>query len=140
MNKFVLVALGLASMIAVISGHGQMVQPPNRGVAWRYLPDHGLGVNWFTEEWCGKVKDLESRVFRDSNSRNATCGIGGPIYNGNPAVWSKINKQGKVADVCSLEVQSPIYTGISVANYTKGALIDVKLAVRFQLNLNYNTV
>ena len=134
MNKFVLVVLGIASLIAVINAHAEMIQPPNRGAAWRFFPDQGFGENEHNSEWCANVEDLDSRVFTESNSRKATCGIAGPIYDGKPDVITKVVKGGPgiTAYIPSFEVQSPIYTGMSVANYTKGALIDVTILVRFK--------
>ena len=132
MNKFALVVLGLASLVAVINAHAQMIQPPNRGAAWRYFPDQGFGVNMYNAEWCAILDNLEERK-PVINVRNATCGIAGPIYNGNPYVITEVWKNGPgiLAHIPSFEVQSPIYTGKSVATYKKGAVIDVQIMVCF---------
>lgn len=111
--------LMMASFVGYIEGHAEMLIPPNRGSVWRF--DRSFPRVYWNHEWC----DFETR----ENPRNATCGICGPVYNGDPSVYTDIVKTqaGKIVSVPSLEVEGPIYRGIPVVNYTQGQVIDIKI-------------
>lgn len=119
MNLLLTSALLMVASLGYIDAHGEMIIPPNRGYVWRF--DRSFPRMDWSQEWC----DFEGRV----NPRNASCGICGPIYNGNPSVNSVILKGGKPASVPSMEVEGSIYTGIPVLNYTMGQTINIKIWV-----------
>merc|ERR1712150_25503 len=106
-----------ASIIAIIDAHGAMIEPKNRARA----------VNFKEElEWCNFFNNLEERKLDESNWRNASCGIAGPIYNNNPYVYTTVYKPApnKYVSIPSFEVESPIYTGEIVNTYEQGQWID----------------
>merc|ERR1712110_1115749 len=91
-TKMISIILIISICVVNINGHGEMVQPPNRGSAWRY--DNRFPKNLYAAEWCQKVKSLSDRTFIEKNSRNAKCGICGPIYNDDPTVYTTVHKNG----------------------------------------------
>jgi hypothetical protein len=80
----------------------------------------------FDTEWCAYDDPADKR-----NTRNVTCGVCGPIYNGDPRAYTLILKRDDQinANVTSFERSSSVYTGKIVRTYKKGELITIKLRV-----------
>ena len=134
MEKKITILLVLAAFIASIDCHGRMMEPVNRGSAWR-VP---LGLTEpkfprttrFDAEWCAFEDRDEKR-----NNRNVTCGICGPVYLNDPAAFHVIYKGGAgfYANVTSFEKGSSMYDGRIVKTYKKGQNVTarVKVCVEF---------
>ncbi len=132
MIKLISLCLILAvCKIAHIEGHGRMIDPPARGSVWRLPEGKGFPMVKFDTEWCGYNDPADKR-----NTRNVTCGVCGPIYNGDPRAYTLILKRDDQinANVTSFERSSSVYTGKIVKTYKKGELITIKLRVCFILN------
>ncbi len=117
MIKLISLCLILAvCKIAHIEGHGRMIDPPARGSVWRLPEGKGFPMVKFDTEWCGYNDPADKR-----NTRNVTCGVCGPIYNGDPRAYTLILKRDDQinANVTSFERSSSVYTGKIVKTYKK---------------------
>jgi len=132
MIKLISLCLLLAvCKIAHIEGHGRMSDPPARDSVWRLPEGRDFPVAKFDTEWCGYNDPADIR-----NTRNVTCGVCGPIYNGDPRGYTMIFKRNDEIDanMTSFEWSSSVYTGKILKTYKKGELITIKLRVCFILN------
>lgn len=64
--------------------------------------------------------------------RNTTCGICGPIYNGDSTIWHMVYKKGlqKYINMTSVEDDSPIYTGEITGIFNQEDVVEIQLQVR----------
>ena len=126
MNQKFLIGLTLLVTLSCVNGHGRLMQPASRGSAWRIFPDKFPNTIQDDSRFCFQ-NDAMGFFFNG----NATCGICGPIYNGNVASSSRITipawKYDKVH--YSFEKGSKYYTGKIVETYKKGQTIEVLLEV-----------
>ena len=130
MNKIVQLLAAFAVIVACVDAHASMLKPQSRG---HFLRDFE-GRN----EWCDNALpgfwdklDASERRLNGTNIRNTTCGICGPIYNGEPNKFHQVWKNGpqKFVKLSSYEDNSPIYTGDIVASYNPGQTIDTTIHV-----------
>lgn len=103
-----------------------MIYPVNRASAWRERRP-GFPKVLRDTQWCGIKKDgvvLE-------NIRNVTCGIAGPIYNGNIKGVTKIYLPAfkKVDNLYSVEYGSEMYRGTIVETFKSGQIVDAKVHI-----------
>lgn len=76
-EKLSIVFLLLAITFVSISGHGRLMDPVSRSSAWRLQKYRGSARKFpYDNEWCASK--------RETNSRNSTCGVCGPVYDGKP--------------------------------------------------------
>jgi len=90
-----IIVLCAVYMIVNVDANARLMDPPARGSAWR-LPEFagkGFPINEVDQEWCFDPLDK----FPYQRQRNASCGICGPIYNGNPTNSITIVKKGDVS-------------------------------------------
>merc|ERR1719245_2664381 len=125
MNKFSAIIVTITALIVSVDAHASIGNPVNRARLARFRgPGH----------WCD-VKVRNSLEFdspnEEINERNTTCGICGPIYNGDPTIWHTVFMAGAngFRNMTSFEVDSPLYRGDIVATYNKDSVIDVQIEV-----------
>ncbi len=125
MKQSLLIAFFLCVTISYVNGHARLMQPASRGSAYRRYPDRFPKTD----------QDDSRHCLADSIRDNSTCGICGPIYNGDVAASRRIRLGEFKYDFVhySFEKGSPYYTGKIVETYKKGQTIEVLLEVSTKL-------
>ena len=119
MNPNFLVCLTLLLTVVVyVSGHAVLMQPASRGSAFRVFPE-------------GEFPHHEQDDSRFCNEKyyNGTCGICGPLFNGDAASSLRLTMRAYDRIHYSFEKGGPIYTGKIVETYKKGQTIEALLRV-----------
>jgi len=121
MKQSLLIAFFLCVTLSYVNGHARLMQPASRGSAYRRYPDS------FPETKQDDMRFCKSPSKQD----NSTCGICGPIYNGDVLSSSRIRMAVFNYDFVhySFEKGGPYYTGKIVETYKKGQTIEVLLEV-----------
>jgi len=111
-----------------VEAHGRMMDPPNRASVWRLPEGKDFPVAEFDAEWCDYDDPNDLR-----DKRNSSCGVCGPVYNGDPrAVKSQYkHKHGVYTNLTSYERESTMYKGDIVRTYNKGQWVTAKIKVNF---------
>ena len=76
MNHSILIALMCSVLIVFVNGHGRLMEPVNRGSAWRQYPNDFPEAT-YDIEWCGydsKEKEEQYLKVNPTDIRNVTCG------------------------------------------------------------------
>ncbi len=126
MNKLVLSVFVAALLIAHVSSHVAMIEPPSRGSAWRRFPDWPLVHPQDDMDMCAAPR------------RPHRCGICGPVYNNNVSSSERIvifdgrrTAEGGFYNQThfSFEKGGPFYTGKIAATYKRGQVVQTGLLV-----------
>ena len=121
MNPNFLVSLTLLLTVVVyVSGHASLMQPASRGSAFRVFPEGEFPHH-----------EQDDSKFCNDRSINSTCGICGPLFNGDAASSVRHSTPDFNYDRIhySFEKGGPIYTGKIVETYKKGQTIEALLRV-----------
>lgn len=130
MNRGILRSLAFLVLLAV-GVHSQigMRKPLMRSSLWRQFP--GYKTYQLDEEWC-EIHEGNTGVIL-ANSRHATCGVAGPIYNNNlnDQMMRSCNPFSgcRPQPLFSYEYGSPHTYGGITSFYREGETIDVVLRV-----------
>jgi hypothetical protein len=127
MKQSLLIAFFLCVTISYVNGHARMMQPASRGSAYRRYPDKFPKTN----------QDDSRHCQTKSNPDNSTCGICGPIYNGDVTSSSRVKLPLFKYDFVhySFEKGGPYYTGKIVETYKKGQTIEVLIEVGVKVKI-----
>ena len=127
MNQSLLIAFFLSVTLSYVNGHARLMQPASRGSAYRRYPDSFPKTNQDDARFCKS----------NGNPDNSTCGICGPIYNGDVAASRRIQIKAFNYDFVhySFEKGGPYYTGKIVETYKKGQTIEVLIEVGVRVEI-----
>jgi len=125
MKQSLLLAFFLCVTLSYVNCHARLMQPASRGSAYRRSPDMFPKTNQDDGRFCKS----------DERQDNSTCGICGPIYNGDVTSSSRVKLPLFKYDFVhySFEKGGPYYTGKIVETYKKGQTIEVLLEVGVNL-------
>ena len=130
MNTKLTICIVLATLVAYVTSHVVMVNPPSRGVVHIAYPDKGYKTSGqdYTR-WCG--------TYDRRNPDNTTCGVCGSVFDGdNNAMKLVYHPHDKLfhEPSWSYERDGPMYTGQITATYKKNQTIDIFMAVSFSFS------
>ncbi len=129
MFKLLIVCVLYSAYLSLdVEAHGRMMDPPNRASVWRLPEGKDFPVAEFDAEWCDYDDPNDLR-----DNRNSSCGVCGPVYNGDPlAIVLREKKKFEVyTNLTSYERGSIMYKGDIVRTYKKGQWVTAKIKVKF---------